>query len=391
MKVIIAGAGIAGPVAAIALRNIGIAAEILEARDVADSRSGLFLTLASNGNRVLDGLGLTACIRARPHIPTPRITFLNAEGKQIGSVSNGSCTPNESITLMRHSLHDALSEAAEERGVVIQRGIAVTGYRQNGEGVTVLCNDGSKRHADLLIGADGIGSRVRGAMPGDGVRPAYSGIVNVGGIVPRSGLAATEGEMRMVWGRQAFFGYAVGSNGDAWWFANIGEPQEPARGDLAQDRDVWADRLSALFANDLPLITGLIDSTSEIHAWPVHDLPHVPRWSDGRVVLIGDAAHATAPSSGQGASLALEDAAFLAVCLRDIPDPGAALARFETMRRPRAERIVTEGRRRGAYKAPRSWFSMRLRDALMPFVFRFLVTERSLAWIHDYRVPQRVT
>lgn len=115
----------------------------------------------------------------------------------------------------------------------------------------------------------------------------------------------------------------------------------------------------------------------------------MPRWRDGRVVLIGDAAHAASPSSGQGASLALEDAAFLSVCLRDIADPVAAFARFEAVRRPRAERIVAEGRRRGAYKAPRTRLSMRLRDALMPLVFRYLVTERSLSWIHDYRVLQR--
>ncbi len=224
-------------------------------------------------------------------------------------------------------------------------------------------------------------------MPGGNVRPSYTGLINLGGILPGSGLAPTDGEMRMIWGSRAFFGYAVRDNGEAWWFANIGDAREPSRNAMRQERDAWAGQLTAHFSDDLPLIPDLIRRTSEIHSYPIHDLPHVPCWRDGPVGLIGDAAHATSPSSGQGASLALEDAAHLAVCLRDIADPAAALAHFEAERRPRAEQIVAEGRRRGAYKAPRSRAQMWLRDALMPIVFRFLVTEQSLAWIHDYRVP----
>jgi len=388
MKAIIAGAGIAGPVAAIALQQIGVEVELFESRDALDGDEGLFLTLASNGHRVLDALGLDAFIRAEPHIPTPRIAFLGAQGNRLGTVSNGRSTTGAPITLMRRSLHRALSAEAARRGIALRRGCAVTGYLQDTNGVTVRCADGHEHCADILIGADGIGSKVRAAMPGGKVWPNYTGLINLGGIMPGSGLAPTEGEMRMIWGSRAFFGYAVREDGEAWWFANIGDANEPSRQAMRQGRDAWAHQLGALFADDLPLIPDLIRRTSEIHAYPIHDLPHVPRWGDGRVVLIGDAAHATSPSSGQGASLALEDAAYLAVCLRDIADPVAAFARFEAERRPRAEQIVAEGRRRGAYKAPRSRAQMWLRDSLMPIVFRFLVTERSLAWIHDYRVPR---
>ncbi len=388
MKAIIAGAGIAGPVAAIALQDIGVEVELFEARDAVDGDEGLFLTLASNGHRVLDALGLDAFIRAEPHIPTPRIAFLGAQGNRLGTVSNGRSTTGAPITLMRRSLHRALSAEAERRGIAVRRGCAVTGYRQDANGVTVHFADGHEQRADILIGADGIGSKVRAAMPGGKISPSYTGLINLGGILPGSGLAPTTGDMRMIWGSRAFFGYAVRDNGEAWWFANVGDAREPSRSEMHKGQDVWAEQLTALNAGDLPLIRDLIRRTPEIHAYPIHDLPHVPRWCDERVVLIGDAAHATSPSSGQGASLALEDAAFLAVCLRDIADPAAAFARFEIERRPRAEQIVAEGRRRGDYKAPRSRAQMWLRDALMPIVFRLFVTEQSLAWIHDYRVPR---
>ncbi|MCC5968681.1 MAG: FAD-dependent monooxygenase [Pararhodobacter sp.] len=388
MKVIIAGAGIAGPVAAIALAKTGISVEIIETRDAAEGDEGLFLGLASNGHRVLEGLELDACVRGQPHIRTPQIAFFGARGNRLGNVTSGYCDSDVPITLMRRSLHEALSAEAERRGISIRRGHTVTDYQQGTSGVNVRCSDGQVLRADLLIGADGIRSNVRAAMPGQRLQPDYTGLLNLGGVVPHSGLRSTEGEMRMVWGSRAFFGYAVREDGEAWWFANIGAAKEPSKNELKSAQGDWGTQLTALFDDDLPLITDLIRNTPEIHAYPIHDLPHVPRWQDGRVLLIGDAAHATSPSSGQGASLALEDAAFLAVCLRDITDPVAALARFETERRPRAERIVAEGRRRGAYKAPRTRLQMHLRDTLMPIVFRVFVTDRSLSWIYDYQVPE---
>ena len=122
MKAIIAGAGIAGPVVAIAMQQIGVEVELFEARDAVDGDEGLFLTLASNGHRVLDVLGLDALIRAEPHIPTPRVAVHGAQGNRLGTVSIGRSTTDAPITLMRHSLHRALSAEAERRGVAVRRG-----------------------------------------------------------------------------------------------------------------------------------------------------------------------------------------------------------------------------------------------------------------------------
>jgi 2-polyprenyl-6-methoxyphenol hydroxylase-like FAD-dependent oxidoreductase len=110
-------------------------------------------------------------------------------------------------------------------------------------------------------------------------------------------------------------------------------------------------------------------------------------WHRGRVGLLGDAAHAVSPSAGQGAAMAMEDALMLASCLRDLPEPQQALTRYEALRRPRAERIVAVGRRRGTYKALKSPVAVALRDLVMPLAFRLFATERSMAWIYDYTIP----
>jgi FAD-dependent urate hydroxylase len=125
--------------------------------------------------------------------------------------------------------------------------------------------------------------------------------------------------------------------------------------------------------------------TAELRAYPIHDLAHVPCWHNGPEVLIGDAAHATSPSSGQGAALVLEDAIGLAALIARHPDPVNALPHFVAHRRPRAERIVEEGQKRGRYKATRSALERWVRDLVVPVMLRRFVTHQSMDWIYGYR------
>ena len=103
------------------------------------------------------------------------------------------------------------------------------------------------------------------------------------------------------------------------------------------------------------------------------------------MVIIGDAAHAPSPTSGQGASMAAEDAVVLAKCLRDLPDIPQALAAYERLRRKRVERIVAQGARTNSSKTPGPVGRV-VRDLLLPVVFKVLVTDRSQAWIYDHHV-----
>ncbi|HEX7090137.1 MAG TPA: NAD(P)/FAD-dependent oxidoreductase [Longimicrobiales bacterium] len=388
MRLLIIGAGIGGPAAAVALRRAGFEPVLFEARQAPAESAGLFLTLVANGMRVLRELDLLDAVLRADVVPTPLMAFSSTTGKPLGGVPNGwldDGTP--SFTLMRGALQKALVEAACARGIEVHHGRRLTGYHATPAGVAARFDDGTEVEGDLLVGADGIHSAVRRAAFPDAPAPSYTGLLNLGGIAADSGLPPTPDTMHMVWGRRAFFGYTVRPDGEAWWFANVGQEREPARGELeAVPAEEWRRRLRELYADDPPFIAELIERTPRIGATPIHDMPSLPAWQRGRVVLLGDAAHAVSPSAGQGASQALEDAIVLAKCLRDVAPVEAALARYEALRRPRAERIVAEGRRRGTYKALESRAAVRVRDLLLPLAMRVFANERRLAWIHDYRV-----
>ena len=137
------------------------------------------------------------------------------------------------------------------------------------------------------------------------------------GFARVAGLSPTPATQHFVFGRRSFFGYLVRADGTVYWFANITAP-EPSRGSL---RDVsaaeWLDRLRDLHYDDPYPVPQIIDGhDGDLGAYPIYDLSGVPRWSRGRVVAVGDAVHATSPSAGQGASLALEDAQALNVLAR---------------------------------------------------------------------------
>ncbi len=121
------------------------------------------------------------------------------------------------------------------------------------------------------------------------------------------------GHYEMIFGRRAFFGHVTAPDGEVWWFANLPRRSEPARGELlALHRDDLAVAAAGLFDGDAGPAAELIRASDEpMPLSPIHSIPHLPRWHRDRMLVIGDAAHAPSPSSGQGASLAIEDAVVL--------------------------------------------------------------------------------
>lgn len=118
----------------------------------------------------------------------------------------------------------------------------------------------------------------------------------------------------------------------------------------------------------------------------ISDIQSLPTWHQGRVLLIGDAAHAVSPNAGQGAAMALDDAMCLAKLLRDSSHPyEQVFAQFEAGRKPRVEKIVAEGRRRGADKQVLSPFQSKIRE-IMIMIFVNLFGERGLDWLYSYKI-----
>lgn len=146
----------------------------------------------------------------------------------------------------------------------------------------------------------------------------------------------------MVRGSGAAFGYAVSPDGETYWFARVTGDPLPAE-ELAQGTPAhWRDLLLPLLRKDTTPAADLVAATGDdLMVTHATEIPTGAPWRSGRTLLIGDAAHAASPATGQGASMALEDAVVLAKSLRDAPDADAALALYETLRRPRVEHNIT--------------------------------------------------
>jgi len=208
--------------------------------------------------------------------------------------------------------------------------------------------------------------------------------LNAGGFtaapVPAE-LDRTPGLMHMDFGRRAFFGWSLAPDGSVWWFANPPRKRPVRPGDFTAE--TWKAHLIELFAADATPAAAIIRATDEVLGpWNTDDLPRVPVWRTGRCVLVGDAAHAVAPSSGQGASMAIEDAVVLGRCLTD----GFDLAGYEQQRRGRVQKVVAYGKRSGSTKVAGP-VGAAVRDALTPLVMK-LIHRRGdpQAWILDHRL-----
>jgi 2-polyprenyl-6-methoxyphenol hydroxylase-like FAD-dependent oxidoreductase len=386
---IIIGGGIAGPVMGLALHRAGIPAVVYEASVAPRDTAGAFLNLAPNGIEALRALGLEA-LTDTVGFRNDRLVFQTDSGRTLAEVPVGG------VTLMRGAFARVLREAAIRAGVRFEFGKQLDVVEQNEYGAAARFADGTTAWGSMLIGADGLHSRTRASALPESPAPAYTGILNLGGIV-HTDLPPTGRTMHMIFGRRAFFGYAVRPSGDTYWFSNFTETEAPARETLiAIGAERFKSQLLALHRDDpAPVRTILQSLTGEIGAYAVYDIPSLPRWHRGRVCLIGDAAHAVGPHVGQGTSLAIEDAFVLARCVRDVGNPATAFATFERLRRDRVERVVRQSRRTGARKAPTGWLGRKIRDLILPLFLR--KGAEGAAWLYasrfdwDERVPAMST
>jgi 2-polyprenyl-6-methoxyphenol hydroxylase-like FAD-dependent oxidoreductase len=388
-KVLIIGGGVAGPVAAMALQRAGMDSVVYEAYVGGADEAGAFLTFASNGLDALRTIDAHYLVLAEG-FPTPRMEIKSGTGKHLGTVPNGGMLPDGTVsqTLKRAALYRALRDEAVRRGARIEYGkrLADAGSTPDG-GVAARFEDGTEAEGNLLIGADGIHSRTRRIIDPSAPGARYVPVLNIGGYARGVHAPAEPGTFRMIFGKRAFFGYAVHPSGEVWWFANPPRPVEPTRAELAAiGTEHWKKMLTDLFAeDDTPAVEIINHTPGELSGWATYDLPSVPTWHRESMVIVGDAAHATAPSSGQGASMAIEDAVVLARCLRDLPDTEQAFASYERLRRARVERIVAHGARTSNSKAAGPVGRV-LRDLMMPMVLKRVANGGSLAWMHDYHI-----
>ena len=391
-KALIIGGGIAGPVTAMALQRAGIESVVYEAYDTsAGLDAGAFLTVAVNGLDALRTLDVHEPVLAAG-FPTRNMEFYSGTGKRLGEIPIGGTLPDGTVThtIMRADLYRVLHDEAVGRGIPIEhnRRLVDGGTMPDG-GVVARFEDGTEAAGDLLVGADGIHSRTRRIIDPSAPEPRYTGLGNIGGFTREASVNAGQGIYAMVFGKRAFFGYTVSPSGEIWWFANPPEAREPDRAELAATTtEQWKERLTYLFADDATPAVEIIRATpGDLAGTNQYDMPSVPTWHRGPVVIIGDAAHAASPASGQGASMAIEDAVVLAKSLRDLPDIQQAFATYERLRRGRVERVVAHGARSSSSKAAGPVARV-LRDLMLPVFLKRAAGsgEKSLAWMYNHHV-----
>jgi 2-polyprenyl-6-methoxyphenol hydroxylase-like FAD-dependent oxidoreductase len=340
-RALIIGGGVAGPAAALALHKAGWQASVHEAYPIGGDDVGAFLTIMNNGMDALAAVDAAEAVTA-VSFPATTVEFLSGSGRLLAKqhIAGRVETRHDPRTMRRAALYRALTEQARRRGISVTNGQRLVDAVSEGERVRAIFEDGSEAVGDVLIGADGIHSRVRTLIDPAAPQPRYTGLNVLYGYTDDPSLPVSTDAYRMIQGKRAFFGYTTSPEGETYWFARLPGPELSRERIAATTADGWRRKAAEFFMADTAPSRRIIEATwEEIIGGNAYDVPSTPRWHRDAMVLVGDAAHAASPAAGQGASMALEDAVVLAKCLRDRPRD-EAFAAYERIRRERVERLV---------------------------------------------------
>lgn len=323
--------------AALALHRAGFAVSVYE-QAAAFTEIGAGISLWPNATRVLGSLGVLGPVLAGGET-FAQFDLYRQKGKLISAIPMaGFASP--ALCIHRADLHQALRSQLPDECVI--SGHRLEGFEQDRNRVVARFSGGLEATADGLIGADGINSAVRARIHGPGA-PIYRGYCVWRGIAPGAS-GAVRGHISETWGPGRRFGILPMGQGRVCWYATRnGGPSQPDApgGRMAEVR--------ALFRDWHAPIGALIESTNPANIVKVdaQDRKPLKRWGKGVVTLLGDAAHPMTPNIGQGACMAIEDAACLAKCLLASEDIAAAFRSYEARRGPRTAHVSRQARRIG--------------------------------------------
>lgn len=336
-RVVVVGAGIGGLAAATGLHKVGWDPTVLE-RSASAAGVGAGVSLWSNALTALDRLGVGEPIRAAGALEGGG-GLRKPDGRWLSRSSAEALNDRAGVSLLmihRARLHGELLAALP--GGTVRTGTVVTHVRERGDEAVVGYDgpDGAgELTADLVIGADGLHSTVRGLMWPAAPAPSYAGFTAWRGITDRP--QDITGEAAETWGEGAEFGAAPLPDGRVYWFGTATLPA----GTRFADEHAEALRRFGQWHSTVPAVLRATSPAGVLRHDVYHHLRPLPQFVRGRLVLLGDAAHAMTPNLGQGACLALEDAVELAAALSTADgDIAGALYAYDHRRRPRGERII---------------------------------------------------
>ncbi|MDW9377869.1 NAD(P)-binding protein [Sinorhizobium meliloti] len=340
MRAVIVGAGIAGLAAAQGLRLIGWDVAVYEQAEKVEPL-GAGLSLSANALRALRALGLYEAVAARAQ-PIRRLDLLDQRGKVLQTTDFEEFSRRYDhlamAVLHRADLHQGLLSKLEDG--VIRTGMECVGAREAGDRIVLHFANGDAVEADFVLACDGIHSAVRKALF-PAAREHFARYTCWRAISPGVPRGMDPARLSESWGAGRRFGLAAIPGDRVYWFAccGAGRTDDPglAKLDLEGVGALFAD-----FHEPVPEVLGRTPPDSLI--WTdILDLEPMPSFTRGKVVLLGDAAHAVTPDLGQGAGLAIEDAAVLSALLARLPME-RALQEYDARRVGRACRIALESR-----------------------------------------------
>jgi len=355
---LVLGAGIGGLVAAVALARRGHRVDVVE-RAPALAPLGAGIILGANATSILAALGID--VTGAGH-PLSSLDVLAANGRLLQGMplADMDAVRGRMLSFHRGELHAALRAALPD-GVTLRLGTTVTALEDLGERVRVRTSDGAESEHALVVGADGLRSETRRRVHGD-LPLRYAGETCWRAVVPGVSEAGTAGAE--VWGVGVRMGVIPLTGGRVYVFL----VQVAAPGSDAQPAADATEAVLARFAGlggPCPSALARMPGVPLLH----HDLYELdaPVWGAGRVWLLGDAAHGMTPNQGQGAGMAIEDAAVLAECVGSgALDAVAAHARYVEARHARVRRVQLDSRRLGQVATVQNGLGRALRDLVLP-------------------------
>jgi salicylate hydroxylase len=340
MKIVVIGGGIGGLAAALQLLKAGLDVQVYEqAPRITEIGAGI--QISPNASRLLHRLGLKPAMDAVGVRPLAVHQRRWDDGRTLQRAPVGAEVETTFGAPYYHfhraDLATLLAEALPTERLHV--GHKLVDLAQKGERVTARFENGVSVEADLLVGADGIHSRVRHLLFGP-EKPRFTGCVAWRGLVPAErikhlGIEVASHNWMGPDGHVVHYWVAGGQMMNVVCVVEHGDWTKESWTDRGEVADVLAR-----YEGWHPTVRGLIGAFPETFVWALHDRAELPRWSDGRVTLLGDACHPMLPMMAQGAAQSIEDGAALASLLKAMPDDIAnALARYETLRKPRATKL----------------------------------------------------
>ena len=383
--VLVAGGGIGGIVAALALNQRGFAVSVYEqAPQLHELGAGVMIT--PNGSRVLCELGLRPAMETIVSVLPSREMRLFDTGQtwHLPATDVESRFGSPFWPVHRGDLLQILAAALEQRVPgTIHIGSRCLGFDQDTDGVTLLLENGKRVHGGALVGADGVHSRIRRALFGEG-RATFTGFMAWRAVVPIERLPVP-----------------LRHEGFVGWFGPRGQIVTYAvrRGKLFNlaatvERDDWrveswseagtVEECRRDFANWHDDVLRIIDCLDVPYKWALVVRPPLERCSVGRVTLLGDACHLTLPTLGQGANMTMEDGVVLARCLEASADVLEALQRYESARLDRTSRIVRSSFDRAQRMRNPELANPDQAKAFMDRQFASAGPAEQYDWVHEY-------